>query len=92
MVAMLSQTMEVNFRFALLQLEMLNRFVASVINLYGMCSAFCDVFFVLFIRYCKMAADLLGMAFIPYYRHIMHILESDKSLKQTIQGMKVSLL
>ena len=37
-----------------------------------------------------MAADILGVAFIPYYNHIMHILETDKDLKKTIQGLILS--
>jgi hypothetical protein len=35
----------------------------------------------------RMAADVLGMAFIPYYNHIMKLLETDRSLKRTIQGL-----
>jgi len=33
-----------------------------------------------------MAAHLAGMAFLPYYRHIMEILETDKNLKATAKG------
>lgn len=34
-----------------------------------------------------MAANVLGMAFMPYYRHIMSILETDKELKKTAKGI-----
>ena len=33
-----------------------------------------------------MAAGVVGMAFIPYYSHIMNILETDKDLKKTFHG------
>ena len=33
-----------------------------------------------------MAANLIGMAFMPYYRQIMTILETDKELKKTAKG------
>lgn len=33
-----------------------------------------------------MAANLAGMAFIPYYNHIMKILETDPALKKTAKG------
>lgn len=33
-----------------------------------------------------MAANLAGLMFLPYYRHIMEILETDKSLKSTAKG------
>ncbi|KAK3603116.1 hypothetical protein CHS0354_027903 [Potamilus streckersoni] len=32
-------------------------------------------------------ADLLGMAFIPYYRHLMELLETNKELKKTSKGI-----
>ena len=34
-----------------------------------------------------MAAAVAGMAFIPYYNHIMKILESDPELKKTAKGL-----
>ena len=36
-----------------------------------------------------MASNVVGMAFIPYYRHIMNILETDKDLKKTFSGKYV---
>ena len=34
-----------------------------------------------------MAANLAGMAFIPYYHHLMQILETNKELKKTSKGL-----
>ncbi len=34
-----------------------------------------------------MAAHLAGMAFIPYYNHIIQILETDPQLKKTTKGI-----
>jgi len=34
-----------------------------------------------------MASNLAGMAFIPYYNHIMTILETDPRLKKTAKGI-----
>ena len=33
-----------------------------------------------------MAANIAGMAFIPYYNHIIKVLETDEELKKTIVG------
>jgi hypothetical protein len=35
-----------------------------------------------------MAANLAGMAFIPYYKHLMEILETNAELKKTSKGEK----
>jgi len=34
-----------------------------------------------------MAANIAGMAFVPYYNQIMNILETNKDLKKTFAGM-----
>ena len=34
----------------------------------------------------SMAANVLGMAFMPYYNHILQILETDKELRKTAKG------
>ena len=34
----------------------------------------------------RMAAAAVGMAFIPYYNHIMNILETSDDLKKTFRG------
>jgi len=34
-----------------------------------------------------MAANVAGVALIPYYNHIMNIIETDQSLKKTFSGM-----
>jgi len=34
----------------------------------------------------RMAAAAIGMAFVPYYNHIMNILETNKDLKKTFHG------
>ncbi|XP_076469717.1 uncharacterized protein LOC143300045 [Babylonia areolata] len=34
-----------------------------------------------------MAAGVMGMAFIPYYRHLMDILDTDQELKNTARGI-----
>ncbi|XP_060579728.1 protein C19orf12 homolog [Ruditapes philippinarum] len=34
-----------------------------------------------------MAANLAGMAFIPYYKHLMEILETNAELKKTSKGI-----
>ncbi|XP_048249186.1 uncharacterized protein LOC124128135 [Haliotis rufescens] len=34
-----------------------------------------------------MAANVLGMAFVPYYNHLMTILETNKELKKTATGI-----
>lgn len=34
-----------------------------------------------------MASNLAGMAFIPYYKHLMELLETNKELKKTSKGI-----
>ena len=34
----------------------------------------------------SMAAGLVGMAFIPYYTHLMDILDTDEELRKTARG------
>ncbi|XP_067657090.1 protein C19orf12 homolog [Haliotis asinina] len=34
-----------------------------------------------------MAANVLGMAFVPYYNHLMNLLETNKELKKTATGI-----
>ena len=34
------------------------------------------------------AADIVGMAFIPYYNHLMEILQTNKELEKTAKGKK----
>lgn len=33
-----------------------------------------------------MAADLLGIAFIPYYNHLMNLLKTNPELRKTAKG------
>ncbi|XP_052280051.1 protein C19orf12 homolog isoform X2 [Dreissena polymorpha] len=34
-----------------------------------------------------MAANLVGMAFLPYYRHLMDLLETNQEIKKTSKGI-----
>ena len=34
----------------------------------------------------KMATNLVGLAFIPYYKHLMELLETNAELKKTSKG------
>lgn len=33
-----------------------------------------------------MASNLMGMAFVPYYKHLMELLETNEELKKTSKG------
>jgi len=41
------------------------------------------------LRHCRseMAADVAGVALIPYYNQIMNIIETNKDLKKTFTGL-----
>ena len=39
-----------------------------------------------------MAANLAGMAFVPYYNHIVKVLETDEDLKKSVKGNSKRLL
>ena len=34
-----------------------------------------------------MASNLMGLAFVPYYKHLMELLETNAELKKTSKGM-----
>ena len=36
-----------------------------------------------------MAAGLVGMAFIPYYNHLVEILDTDEELRKTARGKTI---
>jgi len=47
----------------------------------------CDAFVLDASLQLRMASNIAGMALIPYYNHIMNIIETDKNLKKTFSGL-----